>query len=53
MKEGNDLITLDELINREYGKKGTPKREKFEHGYNGFRVSKNLPAIPPAKKKHQ
>jgi HTH-type transcriptional regulator/antitoxin HipB len=38
MKKSDDLITLDELIDKEYGNKGTPKREKFEQGYEEFKL---------------
>jgi ribosome-binding protein aMBF1 (putative translation factor) len=32
------LITLDEFIEREYGARGTSKREKFEKEYEVFKV---------------
>jgi ribosome-binding protein aMBF1 (putative translation factor) len=38
MKKSDNLITLDELIDKEYGNKGTPKREKFEQGYEEFKL---------------
>jgi len=31
-------MTLDQLIEKNYGKKGTPKREKFEAGYENFKI---------------
>jgi DNA-binding XRE family transcriptional regulator len=32
------MKTLDNLIEEEYGKKGTSKRDKFEEGYESFKV---------------
>jgi HTH-type transcriptional regulator / antitoxin HipB len=37
MKKNDNLITLDEFIDQEYGNKGTQKREKFEQGYKEFK----------------
>ena len=36
-KKGN-LKTLDALIENNYGKKGTAKRDKFEEGYEDFKL---------------
>jgi DNA-binding XRE family transcriptional regulator len=36
--KSRDLVTLDEFIDKEYGNKGTPKREKFEQGYEEFKL---------------
>ncbi|WP_128543950.1 helix-turn-helix domain-containing protein [Larkinella soli] len=39
MKNKNkSLKSLDELINEEYGPRGLEKREKFEEGYEAFRL---------------
>ncbi|MHC1704991.1 MAG: helix-turn-helix domain-containing protein [Tenuifilaceae bacterium] len=38
MKKKNNLKSLDELIDEEYGKLGTPKRDKFEKGFETFRL---------------
>ncbi len=38
MKEKNKLKSLDQLIEEQYGKKGTAKRIKFEKGYESFRL---------------
>lgn len=38
MKKNDNLITLVEFINEEYGDKGTPEREKFEQGYEEFKL---------------
>jgi len=35
MKKNNTTITLDQLIDEQYGKEGK-KREKFEAGYKDF-----------------
>ena len=36
------LTSLDEHIERNYGKRGTPKREKFEKGYEAFKLGAML-----------
>ncbi|KXK37152.1 MAG: helix-turn-helix transcriptional regulator [Saprospiraceae bacterium] len=38
MKARNNIITLDQFIDEEYGKKGTTKRDKFEKGYEAFKL---------------
>ncbi|HMH22871.1 MAG TPA: helix-turn-helix transcriptional regulator [Puia sp.] len=38
MKKKNNLKGLDQFLDEEYGKKGTPKREKFEKGYQEFKL---------------
>ena len=39
MKTKNkNLISLDEFIENQYGKIGTPKREKFERGFEVFKI---------------
>lgn len=38
MKKNKDIVTLDELVEREYGKRGTAKRENFEQGYEVFKI---------------
>ena len=38
MKKKTTLKTLDEFIEENYGKRGTKKREKFEMGYEEFRL---------------
>ena len=38
MKKNDNLITLDDFIDKEYGDKGTPKREKFEQGFEEFKL---------------
>ena len=35
------LKTLDELIDEQYGKKGNPKRDKFEKGYQKFKMEES------------
>jgi len=34
----NNLISLDQFIEKEYGKRGTSKREQFENGYENFKI---------------
>lgn len=38
MKRKSNLKSLDELIEEEYGKLGTPKRDKFEKGFEAFKL---------------
>ncbi len=37
-KARNNIKTLDQFIEEEYGKKGTTKRDKFEKGYEAFKL---------------
>ena len=34
----NNLKSLDQFITEDYGKKGTPKRDKFEQGFESFKL---------------
>lgn len=38
MKKNDNLISLDDFINEEYGDRGTTKRESFEQGYAEFKL---------------
>ena len=38
MKAKNNTKTLAHLIEEQYGKKGTPKRDKFDKGYETFKL---------------
>ncbi len=38
MQKKDNLKTLDALIEKNYGKKGTSKRDNFEEGYNEFKL---------------
>ncbi len=38
MQRKNNTKTLDEFVDGEYGKRGTPKREKLESGYREFKL---------------
>jgi ribosome-binding protein aMBF1 (putative translation factor) len=38
MMEVNKIQTLDQLKDEHYGKKGAPKREQFEKGYEAFKI---------------
>lgn len=38
MKRKSNITTLDEFIDKQYGKKGTKKRDKFEKGYEAFKL---------------
>lgn len=38
MKTRNNIKTLDQFIDEKYGKKGTTKRDKFEKGYETFKL---------------
>jgi len=37
-RKENNLISLDQYIEQQYGKRGTSKREKFEDGYENFKI---------------
>jgi ribosome-binding protein aMBF1 (putative translation factor) len=34
----SNLKSLDQFVDEQYGKRGTSKREKFEKGYENFRL---------------
>jgi HTH-type transcriptional regulator / antitoxin HipB len=36
--ENKNLTSLDELLDKKYGKRGTPKREKWEQEFEAFRL---------------
>lgn len=38
MKAKNNIKTLDQFVEEEYGRKGTKKRDKFEKGYEAFKL---------------
>ena len=38
MSKKNNLKTLDQFVDEQYGKKGTPKRDQFEKGYEEFKL---------------
>ena len=38
MKAKDNSKTLTQLVEQQYGKKGTKKRNKFEKGYESFRL---------------
>jgi len=38
MKTKNKITTLDQLIDREYGKVGTKKRVEFDKGFENFKI---------------
>jgi hypothetical protein len=38
MKKKNNLKALDQFVEEQYGKKGTSKREKFEEGFESFKL---------------
>lgn len=38
MKTKSNTKTLTVLIDEQYGKKGTPKRDKFDKGYETFKL---------------
>jgi DNA-binding XRE family transcriptional regulator len=37
-KENKNITTLDELLNKKYGKRGAEKREKWEQEFESFRL---------------
>jgi ribosome-binding protein aMBF1 (putative translation factor) len=38
MKTNNDIKTLSQIINEQFGKIGTTKRTEFEEGYENFKL---------------
>lgn len=38
MKKKSNLKSLDQFVEEQYGKKGTPRREKFEREYREFKI---------------
>lgn len=38
MKKKDNVKTLDQFVEEQYGKKGTPKRDKLEASYQEFRL---------------
>jgi len=38
MKKKSNLKNLDQFVDEQYGKKGTPRRDKFERGYREFKM---------------
>ena len=38
MSKKNNITTLDQFIEEQYGNKGTPKRGTFEKGYEAFKL---------------
>lgn len=38
MKAKSNIKTLDQFVDEQYGKKGTLKRDKFERGYESFKL---------------
>lgn len=38
MKVKTNTKSLSHLVDEQYGKKGSPKRDKFERGYQGFKL---------------
>jgi HTH-type transcriptional regulator / antitoxin HipB len=37
-KNQNELVDFNEYIDHKYGKEGTPKREKWEAGFETFKI---------------
>jgi ribosome-binding protein aMBF1 (putative translation factor) len=38
MSKKKNIKTLDDFVDEQYGKKGTPKRNSFEKGYESFKL---------------
>jgi len=38
MKQNNNLKSLDQFVDEQYGKKGTVERDNFEQGYETFKL---------------
>lgn len=37
-KENKEITTFDDILDNKYGKKGNPKREKWEHEFEAFKL---------------
>ncbi len=42
MKQENNLKSLDQFVEEQFGKIGTPKRDNLEKGYESFRLGFQL-----------
>lgn len=49
----NRIVRFDDFLDNEYGKRGTKKREKFEHGYESFKLGVMLQELRKQKKMTQ
>jgi DNA-binding XRE family transcriptional regulator len=38
MKQKNNIVSLDQFVDEHYGKPGAAKRDKFEKGYQAFKL---------------
>lgn len=38
MRKNKNIIDFDDFIDEKYGKRGTPKREEWEQGFEAFRL---------------
>ncbi len=38
MSKKSNVKSLDQFVDERYGKKGTPRRDKFERGYEAFKI---------------
>jgi len=38
MNRKNNITSLDQYVEQQYGKRGTSKREAFENGYENFKI---------------
>lgn len=38
MKKNPNLTSLSDLLDKEYGKRGTPEREEYERGFEEFKL---------------
>ena len=38
MKSENDITTLDEILDKKYGKRGSEKREQWEQEFQAFKL---------------
>jgi HTH-type transcriptional regulator / antitoxin HipB len=49
----NKLVDLETFIDKEYGKRGTKQRDKFEEGYEAFKLGVMLQELRKQKKMTQ
>ena len=49
MKKSNVSISFDDLLDNEYGKKGTPARDDYERGFETFKLGVLIEAARKSK----
>jgi len=50
MKKKNKITTFEEHLNKEYGKRGAVRREKYEQGFESFKLGVMLQELRKQKR---